>query len=98
MHFTVSWDISAKEPQWSAIDEQMRNCFKNYPQVRPVNTYYMVKVTSARDYDQIHNALLNIAQNSSITIYFIMSPLLNTSGYKGWLPQDTWTKIAQITS
>lgn len=97
MYFTVSWDISASQPIWSQIDEQMRNCFKNLPQVRPVNTYYMVKVNSADQYNQIHKNLLTIAQQSTVKIHFIMSPLLNATGYKGWLPKDRWDKIGEVT-
>lgn len=98
MYFIVSWDISAVEPRWSQINEQMQNCFKTYPQIRPVNTFYMVKVTSGDQYNAIHDCLLNIAQNTKETIHFIMSPLLTVKGWKGYLPKDRWPKISELTS
>jgi hypothetical protein len=97
MYFIVSWDISAVEPQWSRIDEQMRNCFKTYQQIRPVNTYYIVKVANATQYEAIHTCLLNVAQSQTATVHFIISPLLTAQGFKGWLPKDRWPKISEIT-
>ena len=107
MYFIVSWDISAVEPQWGRIDEQMRNCLKNFAFVRPVNTYYMVKVSSEREYEAIHECLLNVAKAQTATVHFVSSPLfsgtgivkkLGTSGYQGWLPQDRWTKIKEVVN
>jgi hypothetical protein len=98
MYFIVSWDISASEPQWSPIDEKLRNCFKNYPHIRPVNTFYLVKVSNGDQYNQIHDCFLQIAKTSTLTVFFVMSPLLTSTGWKGWLPQDRWDKISNITS
>jgi hypothetical protein len=97
MYFIVSWDIGTTEPAWSKINEQLRDCFKGYEQIRPVNTFYMVKVANAQQYDAIHACLLKIAQNSTtVKVHFIMSPLLTVTGWKGFLPKDSWTKIAEL--
>ena len=98
MHFTVSWNISAKEPRWSEINGQLYDCFKDNQHEHVVSTYYMVKVTSAIHYNTIHACLLKIAQDTTERIHFIVSPLLNVKGYKGYLPKDKWEKINQITS
>jgi hypothetical protein len=98
MYFIVSWDIGTTEPAWSKINEQLRDCFKSFPQIRPVNTFYMVKVENAQQYQAIHDCLLKIAKESTtVKVHFVMSPLLSIAGWKGWLPQDRWTKIAEIT-
>ena len=99
MYFIVSWDIGTTEPAWSKIDEQLRNCFKGFQQIRPVNTFYMVKVANAQQYQAIYACLLKIAKDSTtVKVHFIISPLLTVSGWDGWLPQDRWPKIKEITS
>jgi hypothetical protein len=97
MYFIVSWDISAVNPRWSAIDEQMRNCFKGYTQLRPVNTFYMVKVASGNERNAILTALQAVAQQTSEDVFFVMSPVLTVSGWDGWLPQDKWELVKAIT-
>lgn len=98
MYLIVSWDIGTGEPQWSKINTEMLNCFKSLPQVRPVNTYYMVKANEYQ-HQQVHDSLLKIAQaySGKVSVNFIISPLLAARGYKGWLPQDRWNKISEIT-
>lgn len=102
MYFIVSWDISAVEPQWSRIDEQMRNCLKGFQQVRPVNTYYIVNVASAQQYEDINASLKRIAESQTAAVYFIMTPLytdpVTARNFRGWLPKDRWDKITPITS
>jgi hypothetical protein len=102
MYFIVSWDISAVEPQWSRIDELMRNCIKGFPQVRPVNTYYIVKVATDQEYEQINTLLRGVAESQTAAVYFIMTPLyrlpVTATNFRGWLPKDLWEKITAITS
>jgi hypothetical protein len=97
MHFTVSWDISAKEPRWSEINGQMYAVFKALPHTHLMSTYYMVKAT-AEQYNAVHDALLKIAKTTTETVYFLMSPLLSAAGWRGWLPQTKWDEIKKITS
>jgi hypothetical protein len=97
-YFIVSWDISSSEPTWSRIDEQLRNCFKHLPYLRPVNTFYMVKVSSQQQYNLVFTALQNVAERSTqVKVRFIASPMMNITGYNGWLDQDLWPKVRQIT-
>jgi len=102
MYFIVSWDISAVEPQWSRIDEQMRNCLRGFESIRPVNTYYIVKVNSKQQYEDINTCLLKVAQAQTATVHYISTPLQSLShsisDFKGWLPKDQFPKITAITS
>lgn len=101
VYFVVSWDISASNPVWSQIDERMRNCFANYRSIRPVNTFYMVKVANGDQYRTIFNALQRTAQTTEengTNIYFVMSPLFTVTGWDGWLQPDLWPKVAEVAS
>lgn len=97
MYFVVSWDISASNPVWSQIDERLRKCFDDdYNWVRPVNTFYMVKISTAQQYQTILANLQAVAKDSPVNVNFIMSPPLTVTNWDGWLPQDTWTKVREI--
>jgi len=99
VYFVVSWDISASNPTWSQIDERMRNCFANYHSIRPVNTFYMVKVANGDQYRSIFSALQRVAKDSEehgTNVYFIASPVLTMGGWDGWLQPDLWPKVAQV--
>ena len=96
MYFIVSWDISAGNPTWSQVDERLRNCFARYKSYRPVNTFYMVSVSSGDQYRAILNALQGVAGNSPVNVFFVMSPLLTTTDWDGWLREEDWPKVFQI--
>src|SRR6267378_7940468 len=98
MYLVISWDISAVNPRWSQINDQMVACLKGYQQVRPVNTFYMLKVTGAAQRTAIMTCLKGVIDRTSEQVIYIISPLLTTHGWEGWLPQDRWPLIEQITS
>jgi hypothetical protein len=93
VYFVVSWDISANNPVWSQIDERMRNCLTGYQSVRPVNTFYMVKVSNSNQHRTILAALQDIAANSHVMVKVVVSPLLTVTGWDGWLQPDEWPKV-----
>jgi hypothetical protein len=96
LYFIVSWDISAGNPTWSQVDERLRNCFARYQSFRPVNTFYVVKVSSGDQYRAILVALQDVAKSSPVNVYFIISPLLTVTDWDGWLQPDDWPKVFQI--
>jgi hypothetical protein len=97
MYFIVSWDISAENPLWREINEQMRNCFKNYTQLRPVNTYYLVKISSVEQHTQIYTKLKDVAKAASVGVEFIMTPAyIGKKGFVGIL-SEKWSDVNAIT-
>jgi hypothetical protein len=96
MHFIVSWDIATVEPRWSQINRQMQQCFNGHPQIRPVNTYYIIKVDSQDQYNTINTNLQKVAKAQAETVIFISTPLLLfKDGYIGLLAD--WAKVNEIT-
>jgi hypothetical protein len=93
MHVVVSWDISASEPDWSAINERLLGVFKPYNWIRPLNTFYVVKVNSEEQRALLHNELLTAARSTPITVLFLVSPIIHDGKYQGLLPKDTWPDL-----
>lgn len=96
-YFLVSWDISASEPAWSQVDKRLRDCFEHLPYIKPVNTFYMIRVLTRDQYNQVFTALQTVAKNSVIQVRFIMTPILNNTGFDGWLDTEIWNGVRQIT-
>lgn len=100
MHFVVSWNIKTDPPnsaRLNEINEAMKKGLGNYSWVRPLKTFYIVKVKSQSDWNKIHNDLVEIAKKFGKEVNFIMSPLISGGQYNGWLPGDLWPKIRERT-
>jgi hypothetical protein len=96
MHFIVSWDIKASEPLWTQIDNEMKGQLVNFPSLRPLTTFYVVKAQSQADWDNILRGLQTVASRYS-GVYFVMSPLMQGGSYNGWLPSDYWPQLTTLT-
>ena len=97
MHITLSWDISATGDQWKTINDNLREQLQGYSWVRPLSTFYIVKVNSAEQRDNLVDALISVIKQSHEKIHFVVTPLMTGGGYNGWLPQDLWDKINERT-
>lgn len=98
MHFSVSWDISAPQPRWSAINDQLFAVISGYAHLRPVNTFYIVRVASQAEWDAVRLGLTNVAlATTDATIHFVMTPLIQGGRYDGRLPTTTWPEINRLT-
>lgn len=98
MHIAVTWDISTSGDNWSSINERMRDVLKPYSWARPLSTFYVVKVNGEHDRTAIKEGLTAIASSSSSKIHFVVTPLMSSGSYDGYLPKDMWDNINQRTS
>ncbi len=97
MHIAVTWDISASGEIWSSINERMRDVLKPYSWARPLSTFYVVKVNGEYDRTAIREGLTAIASSSSSTVHFVVTPLMSSGSYDGYLPKDMWDNINERT-
>lgn len=97
MHVALSWDISASGERWTQINNAMREQFKGYSWVRPLRTFYVIKVQSTDDRDALVNRIVEVTKGFTETIHFVVTPVMSGGGYNGWLPQELWDKINQRT-
>ena len=97
MHFALSWDITAESSRWQELNDQMLKVIAEYSWIRPLTTFYIVKVSTQAEWDKILSLLSAIAQGNKETIHIVMTPLMNGGRYNGVLPPDWWKDINQRT-
>jgi len=97
MHFVISWDIKAEDEEWAQINTALRECFKGYSWVKPLTTFYIVRVDSQSDWTSILRELQAVAQQHTKEVRLVVSPLTSGGYYDGWLPKDLWPKIRERT-
>lgn len=92
MHFVVSWDLKSSGEKWTEQNEKMKAVLKPYSWVRPLSTFYIVKVNGQSDWDLIRNNLTAVSESEN-KINFVMTPLMSGGSYNGMLPSKTWADI-----
>ena len=97
MHFIVSWDIKTPEPEFSRLNDLLKQCLKGYSWVRPLKTVYVVKVNSNEEKEVIKQQLKDVAKENQKKINILISPLMEGGSYSGWLPVDLWEKLKKRT-
>ena len=95
MHIVVSWDIQtdAKSAKWIEVNGKLREGLKGYSWVRPLTTFYVVRVASDADRTVIRDRLVEAAKPAGITVHIVISPAMAGGRYDGFLPKDTWGKL-----
>lgn len=97
MHITISWDIKAEEPEWSQLNKELRKCFKGYSWVKPLKTFYIIKINDIDNRKSIKAKIINLCQKNKKKINIIISPAIDSNTYSGWLPKPMWDKIKKRT-
>ena len=98
MHFIVSWDIQAEDGKWDEINAQLKECIEDYSWVRPLSTFYIVRVSGPQEWQEIRDALVRVAESSTNRIHFVIGPLMCGGQYDGYLPKDIWPEIEKRTA
>ena len=93
VHVAISWDISAQGERWTAINDQMKGALGQRSWVKPLTTYYVVRVAGEGDRHAIQNDLLAVAQSVTERVHFVISPTMASGRYDGYLPHDMWAKL-----
>lgn len=92
MHVVISWDIESSE-NWTSINEALIACMKSYSWVKPLNTLYVVQVSSLEDRDKLISQLTEVAKQQPDDIQFLCTPVMSGGAYNGWLPGNMWNEI-----
>ena len=75
MHFVVAWETQSQGERLTEINNAMQNGLTGYSWIRLLRTFYVLDVTSERDWSIVHEKLLSIAAHFSGEINFLMSPI-----------------------
>ena len=94
MHVVVSWDIKTTAPRWDVIDGMMRAALKPHSWVRPLSTFYIVRVASETERIALKLRLLEVVTDVPERVHFLVSPAMIGGNYTGWLPRDMWPKVS----
>ena len=97
MHIAVTWDISASGTRWNEINDQMREVLRPFSWVRPLTTFFVVRLNLHADQDSIRDGLLAVAKSVAEQVHFVVSPIMSSGRYDGYLPQDMWPELNQRT-
>ena len=97
MHVAVSWDISASGDRWNAINERMKEGIRPYSWFKPLSAFYVVKINGEIDRQTIQSNLEKTAESMSEVVHFVISPIMSSSRYYGYLPKNMWEEINKRT-
>ncbi len=97
MHIAVSWDISASGDRWNDINNELKAVIAAYSWVKPLNTFYIIKIDAEPSRRSIKDQLIAVARKTTETVHFVVTPVMSGGRYDGFLPKDTWELINQRT-
>lgn len=93
MHMVVSWDISAEGDRWSRVNEDLKKALDGFSWARPLSTFYVIRVAGEADRKKIQDRLLAKARATPEKVNYIVSPVMPSGRYDGYLPGDVWPKL-----
>lgn len=97
MHFVLSYDLSIESgPQRTQIVNQIEGILPENNYVRRLSTFYIVHVETNEEWQRILNEMTTLSRNTS-QLNFIMSPLMSGGMYNGYIPQNQWAAINQLS-
>ena len=99
MHIMVSWEIEAEGARRAAINAALRRRLHGYSWVRPLSSFYIVRVRDSEDRAKILDGLKAVARgvNASERVRVLVGPIVAEGHYSGMLPRDMWDKIHKRT-
>lgn len=95
MHFVVSWDIQAEGEAWKAANAALKECLSGYSWVKPLTTLYIVRIRNEEAYESIKESIKEVARTSTVTVHFLVTPVMHGGRYDGWLPKSMWPMIRE---
>jgi len=99
MHIVISWDIkNCDNDEWNELNEKLRECIDDYSWVKPLTTFYIIKLDSEKERKSIRESIIRICKNNKGKINVVISPVIYENGYSGWLPHSMWEKIKERTN
>lgn len=82
--------------QQRQIVEQIERILPENNFVRRLSTFYIIHVDTNDDWQRILDAMTTLSRTNP-HLNFIMSPLMNGGIYNGYIPQNQWAAINQLS-
>lgn len=99
MHIIISWDIKTDDTDdWNSLNEKIRGTIDDYSWVKPLTTFYIVKLDFIEERKKIRDSIVNICKENKGKVNVVISPIIEEGKYSGWLPHSMWDKIKERTN
>lgn len=96
MHFAVSWDIPVSTPNRADFETKLIDCFRSFQHVKPLTTFYIIKVASQNEYSNVLTNLQNVGKTVN-GLRLVATPIMTGGRYDGLHINETWQAINQIS-
>jgi hypothetical protein len=97
MHFVFTYDLSATGERRKQIEEELDTYLKPYAWVRRLSTFYIIKVNSTLEWENLLKQLQGYSNSLPEKFHFIMSPPMTGGTYNGILTEGLWDDINKIS-
>lgn len=99
MHIIISWDIkNCEKDEWNELNEKLRECIDDYSWVKPLTTFYIIKLNSEGERKTIRESIVNVCKANKGKLNVVISPVICEGTYSGWLPHSMWDLIKERTN
>lgn len=96
MHFMVGWDFRPSSSEDAATAVKVLSCFSGAKFERVFDNLYVLKVDASEQYNDIHDRLIDLGK-SNPRIDIVVTPVMSSGRYRGWLPKELWPKLRALT-
>ena len=96
MHFIFSYKINNVQ-KGDKVKEQLLNVISKYEYTAVFDSLLLVRINEETEWNTIRTEITAIAKRDDGDVYFIMSPVLTSGKYNGWLQKGIWEVINKIS-
>lgn len=98
MHVIVIWSHRAKlAAERRAVDAAIEAILEPYASVRALPTAHIVPVAAPADRVPLRARLLDLAHERPADFHLLISPIIASGTYSGWLPRSMWERVNAAT-
>jgi hypothetical protein len=97
MHAVLTWDNNVPEAQRQNAEQLLLSALQQYSWVRPLKSTVIVNLPDEVARTALRDALIAQSKTFNSQIIFIISPLMLGGQYNGYLPMDSWPKLADLS-
>lgn len=97
MHVVISWDIKEDGEERERLNKELKACFESCSWVKPLTTFYIVKIKSIDQREEIKDCLVDVCKANPGKVNLLIGPATESGSYGGWLPKDLWPKVKKRT-
>ena len=99
MHFVMSYDLRVPAgTRRKELEQRIADVINPCKNVSVLSSFFIIHVDDKSDWERIRKGLTEISTGIKETFYFVMSPLMDGGKYNGWLPNESWGPINEITN